>query len=143
MHTGVPSTGSPQQADSWATNPLNPHRIRDSRLAEEVELFRELEAHAAQDAELRLAFRAARALAEDLQAARREFCRAAPPGTLIERELLALERLSPWGGDPAFDAGEYAAALRAASTPLERARGAYLRAIAAAHEAYAAAFREL
>ena len=36
MHTGAPSTGSPQQADSWATNPLNPHRIRDARLADEV-----------------------------------------------------------------------------------------------------------
>ncbi len=141
MHTGAPSTGSPQQADSWATNPLNPHRIRDSRLGDEVELFRALEAQAAHEPELMRAFGAARALAEDLQAARREFCRAAPPGTRIEEELLALERLSPWGGDPAFDAGRYAAALRASSTPLERARGAYLRAIAAAHEAYAAAFR--
>lgn len=143
MDTGTPSTGGQRAADTWATNPLNPHRIRDSRLAAEAELFRELEEQAGADAELRSAFRAARRFAEDLQAARKEFCRAAPPGTLIERELLGLERLSPWGGDPGFDARRYLAVLSADRTPLERARAAYLRALAAAHETYAAAMRSL
>ena len=65
MDTGTPSTGGQRAADTWATNPLNPHRIRDSRLAAEAELFRELEEQAGADAELRSAFRAAylRALA--------------------------------------------------------------------------------
>ncbi len=140
MHTGAPSKGSSQSADSWANNPLNPHRIRDSRLASEIELFRELEEHA-DDPELRRAFRAAREFAEDLQDARVEFCVAAPPGTLIEEELLALERLSPWGGTGVFDPSEHRRVLQADGSPLERARAAYLRAIEAAHRDYAAAFQ--
>jgi hypothetical protein len=143
MSSGAPLQGNPQTVDSWTTNPLNPHRIRDSRLAAEVELFRELEDQAAHEPELRRAFRAARTLAEDLQAARKAFCLTAPPGTRIERELLYLERLSPWGGKRDFDAGEYVGVLHADATPLERARGAYLRAFDEAHKAYAAEFKAM
>lgn len=142
MHTGAPLKGGPQLADSWTTNPLNPHRIRGSRLAAEIELFRELEEHA-EDAELTCAFRAAREFTEDLQDARIEFCMLAPPGTLIEEELLALERLSPWGGAGEFDSGEYVRVLWRDGTALERARGAYLRAVEDAHKAYADVFRRL
>ncbi len=142
MSHGASLQGDPQAVDTWANNPLNPHRIRDSRLAEEAEFFRELEERAGQEPELRHVFRAARVLAEDLQAARQEFCRLAPLGTRIEEELLNLERLSPWGGVGSFDPQEYVAVLHASATPLDRARGAYLRAIAAAHETYAAAFRD-
>jgi hypothetical protein len=142
MSHGASLHGDPQAADDWANNPLNPHRIRDSRLAVEVETFRDLEERAGDDLELARVFRAARRLAEDLQAARRRFCADAPPGTFIESELVFLERLSPWGGDPEFDAHAYVAALRARATPLDRARAAYLRDLAAAHEAYAAVFKE-
>ena len=144
MHTGSRSKGSPQAADTWTTNPLNPHRIRDSRLADQIELFRQLEEeHAGVEPTLERAFIAARELAEDLQDARIAFCVAAPAGTRIEQELLALERLSPWSGRAEFDAARYDRVLEAEETPLDRARAAYLRALEAAHGAYASKFRDL
>src|SRR5690606_40898543 len=53
MSHGASLQGDPQAVDTWANNPLNPHRIRDSRLAEEAEFFRELEERAGQEPELR------------------------------------------------------------------------------------------